>query len=362
MRAPVSVRAGVLVAVALGSSCRPPAEDDARVEPTATAGTWVERESKACGFAVTLPPGLSAQPTPPGLLDQLAIEDDTLKMTMIASCGDVPAVSSAQDFLEVTSRIIAQQLHARIDQITPLELAGRPGLELAMIIPAAQRPEGIFWPGDLSYRLRLYVSGRRQYQLHAVHSAGALVHDLEARFFAGFRLLDDAPPVDAPIPWATHTLGPVTVEAPGAPTPVEASSLDLLEATRFAHEGRTTPYGLSQWRAELPGAPSEPSARLRAHFLLRIATEHTEIVSETKTTVAGRPALDLHYRPNTPLPEHIAPDAQTREAVRDLIERAPSEFRVRLILVDDRIVQLRAANATEGEEPDRFFDSVRVPE
>ncbi len=351
----------MLVAATLGPGCTPPAQDEARAEPTATAGAWVERESKACGFAVALPPGSSAQPTPPGLLDQLAIEDDTLKLAMIASCGDVPAVSSAEDFLAVTSRVIAQQLHARIEQTTPLELSGRPGLELAMVIPAEQRPQGIFWPGDLSYRLRLYVSGTRQYQLHAVHSAGALVHDLEARFFAGFRLLDDAPPADAAIPWATHALGPVTVEAPGSPVTVDASAPDLLEATRFTHHGRTTPYGLSQWRAELPDAPPEPSARLRAHFLLRVATEHTEIVSESKATVAGHPALDLRYRPNTPLPEHIAPDAQTREAVRDLIERAPSEFRVRLVLVGDRIVQLRAANATEGDQPDRFFDSLRVP-
>lgn len=312
-----------------------------------------------------LPGSLSLQPTPPGLLDQLATEDNLAQIALLASCGDVPTAGSPGEFLEITSGVIARQLHATIDRRVELDRQGRPGLELIMSVPEANKPPTIPWPGDLSYRLRLYVAGTRQYQLHALHAADSPVDDMVERFFAGFRLLDEAPAAAPPLTWSTHRIGDLTVEAPGTAQPLHAMLEGLLTSVKFGSHERSTPYALSVWTHEFPGESGElddPTQRLRAHFMLRIATEHTEIIKESAGTLAGRPILELVYRPNLPLPDHIAPkDARIRDEVKELIERNPSEFRMRLVLAGDRIVQLLVAGATPNEpEPERFLDSLRL--
>lgn len=365
-----------LVLASLLSGCGSPASGERQGEPSrvqpqprdartsaepAVAEIWAEHSSERCGFSVQLPSVPLRQPTPPGLLDQIATEDIVGQVAMIASCGDVPSVGSPDEFLEVTSSVIAGQLHATVDRRAELEQQGRPGLELWMTVPAADKPPTITWPGDLAYRLRLYVAGTRQYQVHMLHPSTAEVDAMAERFFDSFTLLDDAPAAAEPLVWSVHTVAGLKVEAPGQPRPIEAETPGLVASVQFGREGRTTPYALSVWTHEVLGALEDPTQRLRAHFVLRVATEHTEILGETPGQLAGQPTLDLVYRPNLPLPDHIAPqDAKTREAVEDLIERAPSEFRMRLVLVGDRIVQLLVADAKDDQHQ-RFFDSLVIP-
>ncbi|MCA9708309.1 MAG: hypothetical protein KDK70_20835 [Myxococcales bacterium] len=335
---------------------------EAEAAPTVTAA-WPEHTSTACAFAVQLPTPLSIQPAPPGLLDQLAYEDPLQPLTLLASCGDVPSVGSPAEFLDVTAEVIATQMKATVDTRTEVQLQGRPGLALSMTIPAERKPPAMPWSGDLIYRLRLYVAGRRQYQLHVLHPAGASLDDSPERFFAGFRLLDDAPAAPAPLAWGAQTIDGVTVEVPGTPVPEEPAADGLVQHVRFeGNDGRPTPYAVSLWTAALPGALDDPTQRLRAHFMLRVATKDAEIVAETPTEVAGRPALDVTYRPRLPLPEHLAPDdARTRAAVEELIAQRPTELRLRLVLDGDRIVQLRAANPASPEEAARFLGSLVLP-
>ena len=62
-----------------------------------------------------------------------------------------------------------------------------------MQIPAAEKPpEFKNDPGDLDVRMRLFVVGRRIYQLQAL-SLGSLRDEEVERFFASFRLLDQPP-------------------------------------------------------------------------------------------------------------------------------------------------------------------------
>jgi hypothetical protein len=359
----------ILAALWLGCNSAPPAADGeaapVSAKPPSAAGpvpnpdddTWTEHSSDTCGFAVRLPSFPMRTPPPPGLLDQIAIEDNLRNVAMLAACGDVASVGSTQEFLEVTSQVIAGQLHAKIDETHAIELDGRPGIELSMTIPAADKPVGLPWPGDLSYRLRLYVAGTRQYQVHLLHAATTDIGDDADHFFAGFRLLDSAPAADAELPWTTQTVAGVSVLAPGTMKPLPTGSADFLEGVRFGGEGRSTPYALSLWKAQLPGEFANAVLRLRAHFMLRIATEHTDIISETEVTVDGRTGLDVVYRPNTPLPESIAPkDEATRAALADLIAHEPPQFRLRLLLDGDRIVQALVADA--DADADRFLESL----
>lgn len=344
----------------VGLACPAPGDDanpSAEVPParTATAATWSTFASKPCGFSVELPSSPSPQATPPGLLDQIA--HDGPRMAMVASCGEVPSVGSPQEFLGITAQVIAQKLNARIDERAPFEQQGRPGLELRMTIPHHDQPPGMAWPSDVAYRLRLLVAGQRQYQVHLLYpaTAPAEVVDTGERFLAGFQLLSDAPAAAAPLPWSTHAVAGVTVEAPGDALPLEPGP-GAIAAIRFGRDDRSTPYALSVWPA--PTEPAEPIARLRANFLLHVATEHAEIVAETPAL--DPPRLDVRYRPNTPLPPHLVPrDAEARSAIEGILERSPSEFRVRLVLLGDRIVQLRVANTTPEDEPERFLDSLR---
>ena len=374
-----AVPPGVCVLGATLLGCTPPPPSERRDEPsvarpspkgerssptTVASDSWAEHRSTRCGFAVKLPGPLSKQPTPPGLLDQLATEDNLAQVALLASCGDVPSVGSPREFLEITSGVIVRQFHATVDRRAELDLQGRPGLELVMSVPEADKPPTIPWPGDLSYRLRLYVAGTRQYQVHALHSADSPVDDMVERFFAGFRLLDQAPLAAEPLTWSVQSIAGLTVEAPGTAQPLNATTEGLVTSVKFGSQERSTPYALSIWTHELPGALEAPTQRLRAHFMLRIATEHTEIIEESPGTLAGRPMLELVYRPNLPLPDHIAPqDTRIRTEVQELIERNPSEFRMRLVLAGDRIVQLLVAGGTAKDEPEseRFLGSLRFP-
>jgi hypothetical protein len=298
-------------------------------------------------------------PITAGLTDQIAVESPTRRIALIASCADVPSVSSAQEFLEVTSGAIVTHLRGTVETKTPMDFDGRPGLHLRMTIAADAKPPGILWPGALVYELRLFVAGTRQYQLTALHAADADVDDLRDPFFASFRLLQGAPkPQPAPA-WTKHEVAGVEFEAPGRPMPLEANGEGFVDGVTFTD---TSGYAASVWAAP-PGASAVE--KLRAHFLLRTATAEAEILSETETEAAGRPALDVTYRPNIPLPEHLAPtDPATREAVASVIASRPTTFRVRLVLAGTRVVQLLVRESfDEGDAPEvgRFLGSLRLP-
>jgi hypothetical protein len=132
----------------------------------------------------------------------------------------------------------------------------------------------------------------------------------------------------------------------------------MLEQVRFGTAERHTPFRLMVWSADLPGDFDDPIKILRLHAFMRLITEETEIVSETQVEVGGRPAIDIVYHKDIPLPEHLAPqDPKVRTLVEEMVAEDLDEYRTRLVFVDDRIVQLFAADAPV-EQYTRFFDSL----
>lgn len=158
---------------------------------------WKEHSSEKCGFALALPgPKFGGQLPVPDIIDTIGFEDADRALS--GMCIDEDLGGDGDEILDALAEALRSEYPGGTAKIVAIEHQGLRGREVSVQIPAAEkRPEFKDDPGDLDVRMRLFVVGRRIYQLQAL-SLGSLRDEEVERFFASFRLLDGAPQPKAP--------------------------------------------------------------------------------------------------------------------------------------------------------------------
>jgi|GEM_PF-643709 len=189
-RAPIATRAAV--------SAAPTAEPIDTAEPIATIGStsdqWQTFSSKEGGFSLLLPgqPKEQRQPinTATGSVDAIMYITEVGNTAFGAGFSDFPGSASNVDPQQVLAGArdgAAKNVNGTVVDEKPIELAGHPGLEIAVEIPAAAAV-----PGGAMYRGRIYLVGNRLYQVIYVALKNDDKPDEYHKLFDSFQL-DNAP-------------------------------------------------------------------------------------------------------------------------------------------------------------------------
>ena len=318
---------------------------------------WRTDTSSACGFEVAVPWGPTPAPKDPRVLDQVASEQPGGRTAVIASCADMGQVKFDADVLEVSLRGVMVGLGAKDFSSTAFEYEGRSGVKASGTVAAEDKPAMLPWPGPMHYHVRILVSGSNQYQLLmlAADDDAELAED----WFASFHFGRNAPPPTPSDTWTRRTLGSWSIDGPGEAKPVRLKPDGMKDGLAFEGNRGETGYSASVWPAQDDARLDTPEKRLRAHFLLHVATEHTEIDSETFDDEGKWPALEIVYRIAMPVPDHIgAGDPNTQQVVRDMAAERPLTYRVRLYEGEGEVVQLRADTRNRDDRVKWFLDSL----
>ncbi len=318
---------------------------------------WRTGTSSACGFEVAVPWGPTFAPKDPRVLDQVASERPGGRMAVIASCADMGKVKFDADVLEVSARGVMVGLGGKGDTTTPVEYEARQGLEAAGTVAAEDKPAMLPWSGPLHYHLRIFVSGSRQYQLLmlAAEDDAELARD----WFQSFHFGRDAPPPTPPDAWTRRELGAWTIEGPGEAKAVLTRTDAMKQGLTFEGNRGETGYSASLWPAQTDARLDTTDKRLRAHFLLHVASEHTEIEAETFDDAGKWPWLEITYRIAMPVPDHLAADdPAARQVVREMAAERPLTYRVRLYEGEGEIVQLEADTRNREDRVTWFLGSL----
>jgi hypothetical protein len=170
-----------------GPGCRGDAEPDASARPQGPA-PWPVYVSAACGFRVRLPFARAQAPIPEGVLDQIATENASAEVAIVASCTAIDPSDAQEQRLALASARIVEGLGGEVRRREPIELDGRRGVALDLRIPADRKPAGAPWSGELDHRVRIYAAPGREIQLHVMRS-GEAPDDLAEAVFDGFEFL-----------------------------------------------------------------------------------------------------------------------------------------------------------------------------
>lgn len=332
-----------------------PASEPAPLGGAAKRG-WEFRRAEPCHFEVAVPWGAIAPQPDPRVLGQVASEDEDGRVAVLASCADMGKVPFDADLLEVSVRGVVAGLGGKDMSSKPIEYAYRLGVEASGKVAAEDKPAALAWEGPLFYDLRVLVSGGHQYQLLMLSAEDD--DDLAKDWLDSLRFGPDAPRPTPPDKWTRRGVGGWTIDAPGDATPARTLG-GIKEGLSFEGNRGETGYSASLW--EPMKAPDLDTAykRLMAHFTYNVATKHTKIESEMYDDKGTVPWLEVVFRIEMPVPDHIGADNPTAaKVVRDVASARPLTYRMRMFEVDEGIIQLKADTRNRDDRVTWFLESL----